>query len=94
MKPNYEYILLKSKELTKSNARILDYGCGRGNLVKRGIDCGLNIYGVESFSFTNGEAIKKFIQDDSLIRNRVRETKIPGNKIPFPDNHFDLIVSN
>ena len=50
MKPNYQYILeLVQNTLvdTKSNnAKILDFGCGVGEVVESGLDMSLDIYGM------------------------------------------------
>lgn len=94
MKANYEYILAKSSELNKANGKILDYGCGKGNIVKEGLERGMDIYGVEAFAYGSGTNIKDYIANNEQLSKRIREIDIQDNKIPFPDNYFDLIISN
>ncbi len=33
MKANYQYVLEKCEELTEADAKILDYGCGKGVII-------------------------------------------------------------
>jgi len=89
---NYQYILDKSLSLLSEGGRILDYGCGKGLLVEEGKNRGITIYGCELFGPGSGVKIRKELGQKGLLGNRVRE--ITNGLIPFPDDYFDLVVSN
>jgi len=61
--------------------RVLDVGCGHGFVVKKLLDCGVDVIGLD-FSEYAGE----LIPDDRFI---VAEAK----ELPFPDNSFDVVCS-
>ena len=92
MHVNYEYLLQKCKLLVPINGRILDYGCGKGQTVEEGPNRSLEIFGVEAFSFGSGTRIKEELQRKSLLGIRIKE--LEGMAIPFPDQHFEMVVSN
>jgi len=92
MHVNYEYLLNRSESFVGSDGRILDYGCGKGGTVEEGLSRNLNIYGVEAFSHGSGTTIKEELQTKGLLDQRVME--LQGSTIPFPDRHFDMVISN
>ncbi|RJP84262.1 MAG: class I SAM-dependent methyltransferase [Desulfobacteraceae bacterium] len=92
MKENHKFILTKYLSIISTKAKILDYGCGKGALVEEGIRQGLDIYGVEAFSYGGGVKIKEYLQERGILGNKIKE--LEGDFIPFPDHHFDFIVSN
>jgi len=94
MKANHEYVLRKCNLLVGDNARVLDYGCGKGIIVEEGIKRGIDFLGVEAYAFGSGTNIKKVVENSDVLRNRIRELDIEENIIPFPEKHFDLVVSN
>ena len=53
MKPNYQYILElvqnTSVDTKLYNSKILDFGCGVGEVVESGLDMSLDIYGTDTF---------------------------------------------
>ncbi len=80
-------------KLSKSikGAKILDFGCGIGNVVKKGIKFGLNIYGADIF-YEGSSNVKKKIKKDGLLGNVIREIK--NEKLNFENNYFDFVMSN
>jgi SAM-dependent methyltransferase len=72
-----------------SGRRILDYGCGEGQTVALARTRGLDMWGADTFAgFFAGWA-------DSLTpgsRDYVR--RIENGRADYPDNHFDLVISN
>ena len=89
MKPNYQYILeLVQNTLvdTKSNnAKILDFGCGVGEVVESGLDMSLDIYGTDTF-----EGYYENWKDDlpSNIKDKYLRFKTINE---YDDNTFDFV---
>jgi SAM-dependent methyltransferase len=74
----------------RKKGRILDYGCGKGEIVEGGRKLQLAIYGVEEFY--GGSNIRAAVQSKGLLGDAILE--LDDGNIPFPDHHFDLVVSN
>ncbi len=92
---NYAFIFGEIKYLLPgrdSDYKVLDYGCGKGLLVEEGRKNNMDIYGVELFSHGSGLDIKDSLDEKKLLGKRVYE--MSDNQIPFPDNTFDMVVSN
>src|SRR6187455_654207 len=64
---------------SESGARVLDVGCGVGQVVARLSEAGFEAYGVDVSEPSIGRA-KKFCE-----RCQVYD----GKRLPFPDNYFD-----
>ncbi len=85
--PNHAFLL----EVARSHGgRILDYGCGNGEVVTAGLDLGLDIYGAENFSCLIGDCPGT---PRSALGDRLFEVDA-GNHISCPSSYFDLVVSN
>jgi SAM-dependent methyltransferase len=81
MSPIYEYVFQRALSLTSTpTPRVLDYGCGRGEIVRHGRSQGLEFYGVDRAA-------------DSSERPEAFRPLVDG-AIPFEDNFFDVVVSN
>jgi len=92
---NYSFILEQTIALMSgrlNSCRVLDHGCGKGALVEAGVSRSIDFYGVEMFSHGSGIGIKEEIASKGFLGSRIRE--ILDDKIPFPDEYFDLVVSN
>lgn len=90
MKAIYQYIIEKSKQYS-ADGKILDYGCGSGDIVQAGLGCGLNVVGVEAFYA--GSCAKDIAASRGLLDVSVFSLS-KGFRIPFPDETFDLVVCN
>lgn len=91
MHVNYRYILDKCFSLTSQpRPKILDYGCGAGEIVEAGIRRGLDIYGAETFY--EGGNTREAVRAKGLLGNRIKE--IQNGRLPFADGSFALVVSN
>lgn len=71
-------------------ARILDYGCGSGEVVIAGHDAGLDIYGTDIFY--SGARSRTEAERSPLFGARI--LPMEPDRTPFPDAHFDLIANN
>lgn len=88
---NYEFCAqwLLDQKPAKS-VRVLDYGCGSGQIVNELRKHKVNVYGCDVF-YEGGnylESIDTRLLDDGIIR------KMCGNDIPFDSASFDYIIDN
>lgn len=75
-------------DMTKYNS-VLDVGCGTGALSNVLYDKGLSVTGVDPSEGMLKQAQKRRRDKDiKLIKI------IPGKKLPFPDNSFDIAISS
>ena len=72
----------------KRPTRVLDYGCGAGQIVKRLRARGIDAVGCEVF-YDGGDYSKNVPQDLWPFIRRME-----GDRIPFEDKSFDLVLSN
>jgi ubiquinone/menaquinone biosynthesis C-methylase UbiE len=91
---NHAFVLNYCKRNVQSGSRVLDYGCGKGVIVKALAGAGFDSYGVEAYGPGSGVDIEKHVDADIVLEQRIKKLKAPQYIIPFPDNHFDWIVSN
>jgi SAM-dependent methyltransferase len=89
---NYKFILQQISNLCGSEGRILDYGCGKGTIIAEGLQRGFSMFGCEIFGSGSGVSIRDQLREKGLLGKSVLE--IENGKIPFPDNYFDLVISN
>lgn len=73
----------------KQGVRILDYGCGAGQIVEELKKRGFDTYGCDVF-FGGGDA-SQFV-DRSLWGTCI--FRMDEDKIPFPDHSFDYVINN
>lgn len=71
-------------------ARVLDYGCGAGRLVRAGLAAGLAIQGVDIFYA--GSRAREEAQASGLLGSAIHE--MTDGRLPYPDESFHLIVNN
>jgi SAM-dependent methyltransferase len=67
----------------KLGQKFLDIGCGRGEFLRGFIDCGLQGHGVD-----RSRAAEKYCPEADL-----RTADLENERLPYPDNHFDVIYS-
>lgn len=75
----------------KGGERILDAGCGTGNFEKLLIEKGIDSVRVEALDFSSA-MLKRAKQKSNNHSINFQQFDL-NNKLPFPDNHFDKIVS-
>jgi len=75
------YLVKKFK--IKPKSKLLDIGCGRGEFLKGFIDSGLKGYGVD-----RSQSAKKYCPEAELFI-----ADLEKEKLPFPDNYFDVVYS-
>jgi SAM-dependent methyltransferase len=90
--PNHKYLINRIRSFGVGKGRVLDYGCGKGTLVEEGRRIGWSVYGCELFAAGSGVAIRDELERKGLLGKSVYEIK--DQKIPFPDGHFNCVVTN
>lgn len=81
--------LLKLLEVPNSaETSLLDFGCGSGEKVKFLRECGYNFIGCD-IEFKNGRYTNSLEEN-----NYITKIGIDPYRIPFPDDHFDFILSD
>jgi SAM-dependent methyltransferase len=83
---NYRYFV---RLAAASGGRVLDYGCGEGQTVTLGRTCGLDIWGADTFTGFWAPWINSVKPD---ARDHIR--RIENDRTDYPDNHFDIVMSN
>jgi SAM-dependent methyltransferase len=71
-------------------ARILDYGCGAGQLVAAGLAAGLDMAGADAFY--GGSKSREEAERSGLLGAAIQE--IRDGRIGFAGSSFDLVVNN
>jgi SAM-dependent methyltransferase len=92
MASNYDYIIEKIKEACPKDGRFLDFGCGAGQVVERGLDAGLDYYGADPYAEHYSNYRDQAQRDRKAVTEKISQIK--DGVLPFPDNHFDAVSSN
>lgn len=96
MSINYRYILDWAEDYASENGlnkpRILDFGCGAGEIVQAGRERGLDIWGADPYEAKQTDLHHRMTAAGGDTVSHIR--RIENDTLPFPDDHFDVIVSN
>jgi SAM-dependent methyltransferase len=88
---NRRYFRWYVDSLNMPGARVLDFGCGSGRVVRLLRNAGYDAYGVDIR--WPGADFYGDIEATELAPGVLRYFE-PGQPLPFPDDHFDVIVSD
>jgi SAM-dependent methyltransferase len=88
--PTYRYVIDVMLRTADKGAKILDYGCGAGEIVVHGRKAGLDIVGADVFY--DGGKSRKVAKERGLLDTIVFD--MPDNRLPFDDDSFDMVCSN
>jgi SAM-dependent methyltransferase len=81
MSPNYRYVFERALTLSgKPSPRVLDYGCGRGEVVTYGRSQGREFFGVDRIAPAS--------ERPEFFR------PLDGDQIQFDDGFFDVVIAN
>jgi SAM-dependent methyltransferase len=83
---NYRYFV---DLLADEKGRILDYGCGVGDIVALGRERGLDIWGANKF-----DGFWQYMLDNLRPGARDRVGAISGQHADYADGSFDVVISN
>jgi len=87
---NYEFCAAYIEGLfPEKGVKLLDYGCGAGHIVQLLRRAGFDAYGCDQF-YEGGDRTNEVAEE--LRGSYV--LRMEGNRIPFPDGAFDLVLSN
>jgi SAM-dependent methyltransferase len=87
---NYDYCsTFVAARMPFPGARVLDYGCGAGQIVKNLRQQGIDAYGCDVF-YEGGDYSRDVPAD--LIGRVIR--RMDRDRIPFEDNSFDWVINN
>lgn len=89
--------ILAQKNFPK-NTKILDVGCGNGELVQQLLDLGFDCYGVD-IGFKDGPSTKNLIKEKKIVKMKGDSSSYDdidekNYRIPFENNVFDVVVSD
>ena len=88
---NYTYFASYLKSINAvSNSKILDFGCGQGEIVQILLDHGFDAYGVDIYH----QGLPDEIKNSDLFREKRICAIEVGQRLPFEDVIFDVIISN
>jgi SAM-dependent methyltransferase len=83
-------------ELTRG-ARILDFGCGRGDTVRLLVDMGYDAFGVDALDHWSGDFDEFWgggPKPEGELLSRLHLLDMKDYRLPFPDDYFDFCFSN
>jgi SAM-dependent methyltransferase len=84
---NYEYC---ADFAAKHGGRVLDYGCGKGQIVELLLAHGVDAFGCDLYY--EGGSYRDVVDQTLLDQQRIRE--MSNSRIPFDDGSFDVVVHN
>ena len=89
---NYQFVMRKIEDQISGNpdSRILDYGCGRGEIIQWGREKGIEVFGADTFE--RGIEQRVLPENRELLDVYIRQIK--KGCTGFEDDYFDLVVSN
>ena len=96
MSVHYDYVIDTLQTLipdaVEKQAVFLDFGCGAGRIVEKGIEAGLNFYGADPYPRNRSDHYKEEADSKNILDGRILQ--IEDDILPFPDNHFDAVSTN
>jgi ubiquinone/menaquinone biosynthesis C-methylase UbiE len=90
MSANYTFIIDRLLREGMTGSRVLDFGCGAGDVVRLGRAAGIDMVGSDIFQV--GEETRQRLVDSGELGETILEAK-PG-RLPFDDASFDMVCSN
>lgn len=86
---NHDFQLAWLASLSAPGPAILDFGCGKGEVVVEGLRRELDIWGVDVY---REGGYRAFAEATGLLGGRIKA--ITDGRIPFADGRFDVVLSN
>jgi len=89
MSATHDFIVGLARTHGPPPCRLLDFGCGAGEVVARALEAGFDAWGVDSFS----DVWVQYAERAGTLGERIRLVA-DGTALPFADGWFDVVVSN
>ena len=97
MSPNYRYVLdwisVAARRRALASPRVLDFGCGAGEIVKGGLAQNLDMWGADVYQGKQAAFHDRIVVEAGPSASS-RIMRIEDDTLPFPENYFDIVVSN
>jgi SAM-dependent methyltransferase len=92
MSVNYKFLLWVVEQSARRDPsiKILDYGCGQGEVIKSARSKKINMFGADIFH--GGPSVPQHLAEEGLLGDIIRE--ICDDHLQFSDMTFDLIICN
>jgi SAM-dependent methyltransferase len=88
----YEFLIDAMERRVPPGALVLDFGCGKGEVVLELLRRGWHCRGVELFGSGSGTGIEQSLIERGLLGDVVLQ--YDGATLPFQDEKFDVVLSN
>jgi SAM-dependent methyltransferase len=88
----HEFLIGVVEDLVPPGASVLDFGCGKGDIVLELLRRGWHCRGVELFGSGSGTNIAQSLIERGLLGNAVLQ--YDGETLPFEGDIFDVVISN
>jgi SAM-dependent methyltransferase len=89
MSATHDFIVALARTHCPPPCRLLDFGCGAGEVFEIALQSGFDAYGVDSFS----DVWVQYAERAAALGDRIRHV-LDGAALPFPDSWFDVVVCN
>ena len=89
LEPRHEYAFALGRPTSRD--RVLDYGCGRGEIVLQSALCGANVVGVD-YARAAIDLTRETLSRAGLCEgDRLQILLLDGKRLPFPDGTFTKV---
>jgi len=89
MSATHAFIVALARTHCPPPRRLLDFGCGAGEVVENALDAGFDAWGVDSFA----DIWVQYAERAAALGERIRNVA-DGAALPFADGWFDVVVCN
>ena len=89
MSLNYPFMVRLAAQSAPAGAKLLDFGCGGGEVVRLAQQAGFDAWGVDTYE----DVWQQYAHGPEGSNGRVLRVD-PDAPLPFPDASFDIVVTN
>jgi SAM-dependent methyltransferase len=85
----YDFVIWLAQRYAPAPARLLDFGCGGGEIVAKAVAAGYDAFGVDTYQ----DHWQQYAPAAQLQAERIHRIA-PDAALPFGEGEFDIVVSN